>query len=254
MAKRTIVVTGAASGIGAATLSALEARGHRCIAVDRNAVAAREALRCDLSDQDSIMACCQAIDGPIDAIAHVAGISGTQAASVVFRVNYLGARRFIETLLPKLSDGSSVVMVASLAARRCQWEPSRLRSILALSDWNAALAAIDMDGIGGGAAYEISKRLILAWLPHATAAAAARRIRFNVVTPGPVETPLLPGFRESMGVERLEAARVAIGRYACPEEIAAPILFLLDPAASWINGVEIVADGGLVALREAASG
>jgi NAD(P)-dependent dehydrogenase (short-subunit alcohol dehydrogenase family) len=63
---------------------------------------------------------------------------------------------------------------------------------------------------------------------------------------------LLPGFRESMGAERIEAARNLVGRHARAEEIATAILFLLGPDSSWINGTEIVADGGLTALREAA--
>ena len=53
----------------------------------------------------------------------------------MLRVNYLGARRFIETLTPKFREGASVVMVSSLAARRCLWEPARLRAALAVADW-----------------------------------------------------------------------------------------------------------------------
>jgi NAD(P)-dependent dehydrogenase (short-subunit alcohol dehydrogenase family) len=56
-----------------------------------------------------------------------------------------------------------------------------------------------------------------------------------------------------MGEDRIEAARSLVGRHAWPEEVAAPILFLLSPAASWVNGIEMVADGGLSALREAAT-
>jgi NAD(P)-dependent dehydrogenase (short-subunit alcohol dehydrogenase family) len=247
------VVTGAASGIGAATLAALKAAGRRCLAIDRNPVPGEEFLACDLADESSIAACVEAIDGPVDAVAHVAGIAGTAEAAQVLKVNYLGARRFVETLSPKIAEGGSVVVVSSLAARRCVWDAARLRAMLALSDWGEALAALDVPNLGGGEAYEVAKRLLLAWLPFAAASGAARRIRFNAVTPGPVETPLLPGFRRSMGEDRIEAARSLVGRHALPEEVAAPILFLLSPASSWVNGIEIVADGGLSALREAAA-
>jgi NAD(P)-dependent dehydrogenase (short-subunit alcohol dehydrogenase family) len=247
------VVTGAASGIGAATLAALKAAGHRCLAVDRNLMPGEEFLACDLADESSIAACVEAIEGPVDGVAHVAGIAGTAEPAQVLKVNYLGARRFIETLSPKIVQGGSVVAVSSLAARRCLWDATRLRATLGLADWREALAAIGVANLGGGEAYEIAKRLLLAWLPHAAAFGAARRIRFNAVTPGPVETPLLPGFRQSMGEDRIEAARSLVGRHALPEEVAAPILFLLSPASSWVNGIEIVADGGLSALREAAA-
>jgi NAD(P)-dependent dehydrogenase (short-subunit alcohol dehydrogenase family) len=253
MSALRFVVTGAASGIGAATLVALKAAGHRCLAIDRKPMPAEEFLACDLADESSIAACVEAIDGPVDGVAHVAGIAGTAEAERVLQVNYLGARRFIETLSPKIAEGGSVVVVSSLAARRCVWEAPRLRAMLALSDWREALAALDVANLGGGEAYEIAKRLLLAWLPLAAASGAAKRIRFNAVTPGPVETPLLPGFRHSMGEDRIEAARSLVGRHALPEEVAAPILFLLSPASSWLNGIEIVADGGLSALREAAA-
>jgi NAD(P)-dependent dehydrogenase (short-subunit alcohol dehydrogenase family) len=254
VSRRRIVVAGAASGIGAATLDALAGSGCHCLAVDRNTAVAPDTLGCDLSDEASIAATCEAIEAPIDGLAYVAGAPGTLAAETVLRVNYLGARRFIETLTPKLRKGASVVMVSSLAARRCFWEPARLRAALAVSDWAKALEVFGARELSGGEAYELSKRLLLAWLPHAAAGGLARRIRFNVVTPGPVETPMLPAFRESMGVERIETAKAVIGRHARAEEVAAPIVFLLDPSASWVNGVEIVADGGLYALREALAG
>jgi NAD(P)-dependent dehydrogenase (short-subunit alcohol dehydrogenase family) len=253
MSAPLFVVTGAASGIGAATHAALKAAGHRCLAIDRNPLPGKEFLACDLADESSIAACVEAIDGPIDGVAHVAGIAGTAEAAQVVKVNYLGARRFIEMLSPKIAEGGSVVVVSSLAARRCVWDIAHLREMLAFSDWRETLTALDVTNLGGGEAYEIAKRLLLAWLPLAASSGAARRIRFNAVTPGPVETPLLSGFRQSMGEDRIEAARSLVGRHALPEEVAAPILFLLSPAASWVNGVEVVADGGLSALREAAA-
>src|ERR1700736_6501661 len=124
------VVTGAASGIGAATLAALKAAGHRCLAVDRNLTPGEEFLACDLADESSIAACVEAIEGPVDGVAHVAGIAGTAEPAQVLKVNYLGARRFIETLSPKIVQGGSVVAVASLAARRRFWGRPRLRAIL----------------------------------------------------------------------------------------------------------------------------
>ena len=253
MSAPRFVVTGAASGIGAATLAALKAAGRRCLAIDRKPLPDEEFLTCDLADERSIAACIEAIDGPVDGVAHVAGIAGTAEAAQVLKVNYLGARRFIEMLSPKIVEGGSVVVVSSLAARRCVWGAARLREILAFYDWREALVALGVANLDGGEAYQIAKRLLLAWLPLAASSGATRRIRFNAVTPGPVETPLLSGFRQSMGEDRIEAARSLVGRHALPEEVAAPILFLLSPAASWVNGIEIVVDGGLSALREAAA-
>jgi NAD(P)-dependent dehydrogenase (short-subunit alcohol dehydrogenase family) len=82
----------------------------------------------------------------------------------------------------------------------------------------------------------------------ATAPRAARLgVRINAVAPGGVETPMLPAFRESMGADVLDWAAAAVGRHASAEEIADAVVFLASPAARWVNGAELVADGGLVA-------
>lgn len=254
MASLNFAVTGAANGIGAATAALLAEAGHRCIAVDR--VPSKQEgryVQCDLSDEAAVARACAAIDGPLHGIAHVAGLPGTRPGPAVMRVNYLGGRRLIEGLLPKLADGGSVVLVSSIAARHCTYNSARLHSLLSVADWDAVLAATDVAALGGARAYEISKRLLTAWVPTAVQSCASRRIRFNVVSPGPVETQILPDFRESMGSDRVAAAAQVVGRLGRPEDIAPVIAFLLSPSAGWVNGVEIAADGGLQALREAAA-
>ena len=208
MSRRRIVVTGAASGIGAATFAALAGSGCHCLAVDRNTAAGPEYAR--------LRSCRRSLDrrrvrSDRRRRSTASRMSRARRARSpprpCLRVNYLGARRFIETLTPKIAEGASVVMVSSLAARRCFWEPARLRAALALSDWGEALEAF-------GARESERRRGLRTFEALAARLAAARRrrrparrIRFNVVTPGPVETPLLPAFRESMGVDRIEAAK-----------------------------------------------
>ena len=69
--------------------------------------------------------------------------------------------------------------------------------------------------------------------------------RINSVLPGPVETPILADFEESMGKETLDGVKDLLGRHATPDDIADALLFLASDAARWINGHALVVDGGI---------
>jgi NAD(P)-dependent dehydrogenase (short-subunit alcohol dehydrogenase family) len=80
----------------------------------------------------------------------------------------------------------------------------------------------------------------------------SRRLRFNTVSPGITNTPILKDFKDSFGADRIEAAANMVGGFGRPEAIADVIVYLLSPGSGWINGVDLTVDGGLQALRDAA--
>ena len=113
---QTIIVTGAASGIGAQTVDALKANGARVIGVDINETDACDAfIRADLSDPSSIAELVDELPSGADGLANIAGLPPTSAAELVIKVNLLGLREFTNALVPKLADGASIVNLASLA-------------------------------------------------------------------------------------------------------------------------------------------
>jgi NAD(P)-dependent dehydrogenase (short-subunit alcohol dehydrogenase family) len=75
-------------------------------------------------------------------------------------------------------------------------------------------------------------------------AMAQRGFRINAVLPGPVETPILADFEETMGKHNLDGLKGLLGRHATPDDIAKALMFLASDAASWINGHALVVDGG----------
>jgi NAD(P)-dependent dehydrogenase (short-subunit alcohol dehydrogenase family) len=244
---RRIVVTGAASGIGAATAAAFVAAGDHVIGLDRAGMAGLgEAVAIDLADAGAVERWVAELDQPIDVLVNAAGVPGTQTPQTVLAVNLLAPRRLTELLLSRLNPGGAVVHVSSGAGWAWRHEMETLLPLLALPD-DALLAAAGARAPEGRRAYELSKAL-LSLHAVATAPRAQRMgLRVNAVAPGGVETPMLPAFRESMGADVLDWAAAAVGRHASPAEIADAIVFLASPAARWINGVELVADGGLVA-------
>lgn len=247
------VVTGAASGIGAATADALLRGGHTVIAVDRVAPkSAAEFVACDLSDPIAIRRACDAVQGPLDGLANIAGLPGTHPGDLVMKVNYLGYRALMEGLTPKLRDGASVVSVATTAARHSSWDAARLARMLALTDWDDVIEATEAVAHGGVAAYCNSKRLVTAMTPGLVKAGLSRKLRYNTVSPGVTATPILQDFKDSFGADRIEAAANAVGGFGRPEAIASAIAWLLLPGSEWVNGVDLTVDGGLQALRDAA--
>lgn len=245
---RTIVVTGAARGIGAALATRLRARGATVFAIDRQAVAEGPSLAVDLSDPGAVAAAAGQLPARIDGLACVAGVPGTLDPGTVLAVNFVGTRDLAQLCLPRMSAGAACVFVSSVTAHRCTW-PSQALEALARAD--AVSAPGFLEGLDGTAAYELSKRVLNHWILTRLPQFSESGLRANIVSPGPVQTAILADFETSIGKDRLDAAAAIAGRHAQPEEIAAAIAFLLGPDAGWINGVELKVDGGYHALRAA---
>jgi NAD(P)-dependent dehydrogenase (short-subunit alcohol dehydrogenase family) len=233
----TILVTGAASGIGAALLAKL---GNEAIGLDR----AGAQIVCDLADPAAIAAVASQAPQRISGIAHVAGLPGTADPATILAVNIHGPRLLTEALLPMLSDGASIVAVSSVTALRCDWSAAQLDTLL---DGQAPSA---MEGLR---AYELSKAALNRWAVRMAVALKDRHIRVNTVSPGPVQTPILADFEASIGKDRIDAAAAMVGRHAEADDIADVIAFLLSDAARWINGTDVKADGGYHAVRAVAA-
>lgn len=247
---RRVVVTGAASGIGAALAARLVAAGHEVIGVDRAPATIPDGVvrvTCDLADPASAAAAVEEIGaGPLHGLAAVAGVPGTARAETVYAVNLLGLRRFTEALLPRLADGGAIVLLSSMAGYRGTATEEEAAALVALSD-DALAARLAALGLAGPEAYQLSKQLVQRYALHLAARLHPRGVRATSVSPGPVQTPILADFRATM--PSLDVAAELVGRHARPGEVAAVVEFALSPEASWLNGVDLRLDGGLTALR-----
>ena len=248
LAGKTALVTGAASGIGAATARLLTELGAVVIGLDRVPVpGVAQSIEADLGSTDSIRAAAAQLDGrTLDILCNIAGVSGKAAPASVLAINFIGLRQLTEFLLPGMGAGGSIVNMASTAGRGWQTRLPDLSALL--SKWQEKAFDRDLESLlfGGVDAYVFSKELLIAWT--ASDALRLRRthgVRMNTVSPGPVNTPLLSEFEQTLGEARVGRIIEDGGRAGMPEDVAAVVAFLACPASSWVCGQDIAVDGGV---------
>ena len=247
---KTLVVTGVASGIGAATAALLQRNGATVIGVDRNVPAGftRKFVQGDLSTPEGGAAVADCIPEGLAGLLNIAGVPGTAPWQTVLAVNVFGVRDLTRLLLPKIADGGAVVNLASNVASGWAARQLEVSRFVQAADAQEACAAVAEDPEVTGNSYRFSKECVR-WLTQVQASENLGRVRVNSVSPGPVQTPILEDFKKDHGRDKVEGAVALLGRAGQPQDIAEVIAFLLSPEASWINGTDLCADGGLSAHR-----
>jgi 2-hydroxycyclohexanecarboxyl-CoA dehydrogenase len=243
---RVALVTGGASGIGAATCRRLAAEGARVAVTDLNVAGARElaseldgaALELDVRSGDSIRAALGAAEnelGPLAVLVNNAGYDefgwfGQSTEDVwdrVLAVNLRGVLAVTHAALPGMQERGygRIVNVASEAGRV---------------------------GSAGSAPYSAAKAGVIGFTKTLAQESARFGITANAVAPGPIETPLLMGAREfgEIGDRIIEGmvSKTVMRRLGTPDEVAAAIAFLASDDASYVTGQTLGVSGGLAML------
>jgi NAD(P)-dependent dehydrogenase (short-subunit alcohol dehydrogenase family) len=243
---KTILVTGGSSGIGFATAQAFINEGARAVITGRDTAALQQAASTlganaitipnDAGNLSAARALANALAAQhikLDAVFINAGMAKFASFADVtqdlwdatFNTNVKGAFFQLQALLPLLNDGASIVLNGSINARI---------------------------GMPNSSVYAASKAALISLAKTLSAELLPRGIRVNVVSPGPVHTPLYGklGF-DTATLETVAAqiqSQVPLGRFGTPEEIASTVLHLSSPESAFIVGTEIIADGGMSQL------
>jgi len=238
---KTAIVTGAGSGIGRATAARLAGNGWNVVAVDRDASTLAwvdgtsnvTALAGDVTspeDNAAMVAEAERLYGPLDAIVLNAGITGGgsiddltfEGFQKVISVNLFGAVLGIKAALPSLRKKQDAAIVVTSSTM----------------------------GLGGDSenwAYGTSKHALIGLVRSLSRELGCEGIRINALCPGPTKTGMT-GMIEDVAPAHYDLLKrqVPLQRWADPDEMASVIEFLVSPAASYVNGHAMVADGGAI--------
>lgn len=243
LANKVAIVTGGTSGIGLAAAKRFAAEGARVFVTGRRkpeldaAVAAigRSAtgVQADVSslkDLDALYSQVKAEAGRVDVLyANAGGGSFLPLGQITerqyedtFDRNVKGVLFTVQKALPLLADGASIILAGSTAAT---------------------------EGTPAFSVYAASKAAVRAFARNWILDLKDRHIRVNTLSPGATRTPGLvelagPDAAQQQGLVDLLAAKIPMGRVGDPDEIAKAAVFLASDDASFVNGVELFADGG----------
>jgi len=237
VAGRRAAVTGAASGIGAATARRLQAAGWRVACLDRNLAGAREtagangiAIEVDVADEGSVVRAFEQAGtawGGLDALVTAAGITNTSPFfettvaefRALFDVNVIGSFLSVREGAKYMQNGARICMIASISSYT-----------------------------GGGyvarGAYATSKGAVLTMMRSCARELGPKGIAVNAVAPGFIDTPFVASAM-SDPVRRKEV-EAAVGKVGTAEQIAECCAWLVSPAAEFVHGATLIADGGIL--------
>ena len=238
LAGKTVLVTGASSGIGRETAIACSRMGATVVINGRDAerlqqtasqlaVPAAGQLVADLTSADDVKGLVAALP-PLDGAVLCAGNSTTlplqfgsrEKFDEMFNINFFAPVELLRLMYKKriLQKGASVVLIASIGGTH--------------------------SFMPGNGVYGASKAALNSVMRYAAREFAPRKVRVNSICPGMVDTPLI--HRGTITEEQLaeDAKRYPLGRYGQPADIANGAIYLLSDASSWLTGHDLVIDGG----------
>lgn len=236
---KTALITGGNSGIGLATAQLFVAEGARVIITGRNEASLKEAVAllgtessyilADKAQLSAVKQMAEQVTGPVDILFYNAGVAQfapiAQTTEAIFdanmNINFRSAFFTVQYLLPKLAAGASIIFNGTF---------------------------LGTGTMVGNAAYGASKAALIHLAKTLAVELGPQGIRANTISPGAIATPIYS--KLGMNNEQLETfsagfvPKIPLGRFGASEEIAKAALFLASSDSSYVNGAELLVDGG----------
>lgn len=262
---KTVVITGAASGMAKCAAELLLSLGAKVYAVDRNPVdlPVEMSIQGDLSRKDSIDAVVQQLPDSIDAAYLCAGVGlRPNWEKFIQLVNFIGTRYLAEKLLPKIIDGGSITFISSTGGYGWTGNIKVVREMLHTKSFEEAEAWAEahLDYFkeeGAPDPYQFSKQCLSAYVKQKCRAEEyiMRKVRINAIGPSFTATPLIADFNKAVSKDGSEKSgedemyklflKSWNGRAGLPEEMGYPMVILGSPLCSYLSGQVLYIDFGM---------
>lgn len=246
---KTVVVTGAGTGIGAAAARMFLDEGAEVVAVQNVSPAPHVTRRVSMSlgNADSIAAAREQMPGKIDILCNIAGMGADgNTPEAIIGVNFIGTRMFTEHLIDRIAPGGCVLNTASVAGRFWRSKIELVRQILEMRRFEDVAPFWAAHKLEHQMSYALAKSAVVAWTMKLAQTHVRSGLRFNVLSPGFTDTPMLQRAFASANasVKQLAESNNSI---STPEDVARIALFLCSDEARVINGADILADAAQMA-------
>lgn len=244
---KVAVITGGNSGIGFATAQRFAEEGAHVFITGRRQSELDDAVKqigsnvtgvqgdvSNLADLDRLYATVKEQKGQIDVLFANAGIGEVARLETIseahfdktFSVNVKGVLFTVQKALPLFKDGGSIILNGSMAASK---------------------------GFEGISVYSATKAAVRSFSRTFTVELKDRKIRVNVISPGPIDTPGAGAFNRGFGVSEEQVKMslvngIPLGRIGNPDEVANVVLFLASDDSSFVTGIELFVDGGMAQI------
>ncbi len=236
---KTILITGASSGIGRATAIECSKLGARCILTARNEERLKETLTqldgvghqmllCDLSDSN-------AINEMVDQLPEINALVNNAGYTKLLPLNFINRDDFKSIL-----DVNTVAPIMLLQRLLKKKKLAKNSSVV----FTSSMAGLGSSSVANGM-YTASKGALSAFIRCAALELAPRGIRVNAVCPAMVNTSIMDSGSVSEEQLKEDMKKYPLGRYGEPNDVAYAMIYLLSDASSWVTGTNMVIDGGI---------
>jgi len=247
---KTVVMTGAASGMGAAAAHLLVDLGAEVYALDIGDVQAPVArsFKTDMRSQSSIDAAIAELPPEIDVLFNCAGVPHPPATWLdTLLINFVGLRHLTDTLLPRVREGGAIASIASTAGMAWKSNLDTVRAFLEMGSFEEAAAWLADEPSLNADPYGFSKQCIIVYTQTLAGELAQRGIRINCIAPSPTASDFMSKLTKEIPEEAITPFFPSNGRFAEPEEMGRALVMMGSDLACFVSGVNLPVDYGYCA-------